>query len=263
MKRFRISLFALAFTGLFVTSCQKDDVKTTPAAQTTVAPENTQNKPITADKDAQLFERSLKVFDAGKTIGATLRFKSANKELLAKMPVEQFEFKLTKAEAPGISQKKPASSSLGLANFSDQNANRQLQGKDELKNAKDVVYVDLVTDTKAEAMTVEIKSKALNGRQDKVDLTAAALFPYGTRLFFQGSYWWHFLQINNLASTPLQVYFYYNSCIFGTCWSYSGYSYTLYKNGWAWYRNCTRGVAAYIYVDYYSYWYKWTWRTFC
>ncbi len=142
------------------------------------------------------------------------------------------------------------------------------QKEEKNKNYKPapVVWVDLISETKEKALLIEIKSKAPVNTNNARGQT---LYPNGTQVFFHGSTSWHRIHIDNLSGNALQVGFYYNSCdgnicqtngdLKGTFTRYSGYGFTLYYSGWAWYRNCNRAVGALITIAPNTYYhYRWT-----
>ena len=247
----RLSLWALFFTGLFLCSCKKE---------AKVAP---RNETIT-----NLYARTLKVYDADGANSATLRFQSLSNELLESIALDMFDFTLVKTPTPASDNLDNLStSSLDTLNFSEKNTNRETSSVDELKQSDSVIYVDLVSDANTQSISIEVKNKSNN-----IANSTRTLYPSGVQVFFHGSTDWHRIQIDNLSFNALNVSFYYNSCegnlcstngdLKGTFTQYSGYYYTLYNNGWAWYSKCSRAVGALITVAPNTYYrYRWTaWR---
>ncbi|MEI6946532.1 hypothetical protein V9K67_04970 [Paraflavisolibacter sp. H34] len=263
MKAIPTSLLACLLLCLAVVSCKKNPDATSPSSP--------------AGNDQQeLFARTLRVFDAGKSTTATLRFRSANKELLASMALDKFDFVLVNEGATPMVAPAPVNeqtTAMGGLALSAKGVNAVKNNRDELQASDSVVYVDLQSAVQTPSLSVEVRSKALRNPAAPIPVEET-LYPNGTRLFFHGGTNWHRVQINNLSYYPLFVSFYYNSCdgqicstngdLKGTFTRYSGYGYTLYYNGWAYYYNCNRAVGALITISPNNgYWYRWTWWSAC
>jgi hypothetical protein len=238
MKNLKILTFAILLIGMSLTSCKKD------ADQQFQNAGNQQNQQdARAINKEKLFERSITVYNADKTNGTTLRFRAASKDLLDKMPLDNMEFTLVKnpksptnatsVDAPTISD------NAGYSAFSGKDASQLQSTNDKQILPKDGIQIDLPNLAKTESISLQVKSKNFNKGPSE-----AATYYY--KFYFRD--WAHKIQVNNYYSTSLIVYFDY---WYSTKWYYSGYGYTLYNGGWAWYRNCSRIVGAEVYYQYY------------
>jgi hypothetical protein len=247
MKTLTFSLFFVSLAGICLLSCKKDaNVK---------SPDK---------KIPSLYERTFKVYDADKTHSVSLRFRSLSKELLARLPLDKFEYKLVKT--PSVSDNRsnpniPASSYK--ADLVQKSPDETINSLDKLRLSGKVVIADVVTESRMPSLSIEIKSKKAGM------LSTESTWPDGTAVYLIGGSGWHRVQINNLSATPLDVSFYYDSCNDDYCtWTsdgkgtinqYSGYSFTLYEGGWAWYYNCDKSVGAYMVIPPENdYWFSWT-----
>jgi hypothetical protein len=255
MRAINISVLALLLSAIFLPACTKED----PDA---VVPSN--------GDSPKMHERTLAIRDLTGKQQATLRFRSTSRELLDQMPLEAFSFTIVAPPAtvdnqPGLSSSSPAE---GSANLSQTYGNRKESPPGEVDPAAKAVWVDFVSNTKAEVLSIEVKQKTSpQGRTQSLWLP-------GTQVFFHGSQSWRRIRIDNLSYTPLDVSFWYDSCNNGICtWrsdgsgtfsKYSGYSFKLYYGGWAWYYNCNKGVMARVIIAPNTYYhYRWTAWTRC
>lgn len=253
MKALKFSMYALFLTGVFLTSCKKE---------TKVAkPDESTNK---------LYARTLKIYDADHINSATLRFQSSSNDLLAAMPLEDVDFTLVVTPEPSANNAADltASSSFGTVSLSERNTNQTPSSVDELQKSDKVIFVDLVSAPTSKSLSIEVKSKApANDSRTSRTSSVNTFYPPGVKMFFYGAAHWRKVHIDNLSSSKINVSFYYNSCegnicqtngdLKGTFTKYSGYSYNLYLNGWAWYSNCSKGVGALVAADP-GYWFRWT-----
>ena len=257
MKTSKFSFLILCLLWLFSTACTKKEAnEITPISK---------NSPDLQEL-VNMHQRSIVITDTDGQ-NATLRFSSTSKELLDKMPLNDFTFKVVETPASVLNQVDEMASStsdLGQMNLSSKLARKN--AADQFVKPTPVIWVDLVSNTKKQALSIEVESKAPTNQSNARTQT---LYPNGTQVFFRGSTSWHRIQIDNLSANALNVSFYYNSCdgnicqtngdLKGTFTKYSGYSYTLYYGGWAWYRNCNRAVGALITIAPNTYYhYRWT-----
>ncbi|MDQ3290114.1 MAG: hypothetical protein M3Q05_02370 [Bacteroidota bacterium] len=264
MKTSKISFYTLCLLWLFFTACSKEDSKD-------IAPINKKSPDL--QQPANMHQRSISILDNDGKQNATLRFSSTSKELLENMPLNDFTFKIVETPATvlnkveGIDPSGASTSEFGKMNFSNKLARKG--GSTLTPDPKSVIWVDLISkdkfQTKKEALSIEIESK-----KPEIQSNARTqwLVPEGTQLFFHGEYDWYRIQIDNLSDNALDVSFWYDSCdgeicstngMTGTFSNYSGYSWTLYSGGWAWYKNCNKAVGALITVAPYTYYhYRWT-----
>jgi hypothetical protein len=265
MKTLKFFIFQIVTLGIILSSCKNDSE---------VIPEN--------NSANVMHERTLTIQDADRKESVALRFRSSSKELLDDMPIESFDFTLVKVSSPAANNSVGQVSSSGSheENYSLGSAHQKRDGdvgiqrptklsdSEPVKRPQNIVWVDLVSNKKNQSFSVEVKNKTSNNGR------ITSLLPVGTEVFFHGSGSWHRIHIDNLSSYPLHVGFYYNSCVGNICETsggvngvftkYSGYSYTLYQNGWAWYSNCNKGVGAMITIAPNNSWhYRWTWWTNC
>jgi hypothetical protein len=257
MKTSKFSFLTFCLLWIFASACTREDNKE-------VKP--TDKKASELPEPLDMYHRALTVKDTDGQ-EATLKFSSTNKELLDKMPLHDFTFKVvpTPAHALNMAEEEDFGPSL----LEQMDLSPKLALKEEAasrQKANPVIWIDLISNTKKKALSIEVESKALVNRQAARSQT---LYPDGTQVFFRGSTSWHRIQIDNLTYNALQVAFYYNSCdgnicqtngdLKGTFTRYSGYNFTLYYNGWAWYRNCNRAVGALITISPNTYYhFRWT-----
>ena len=168
MKSLQLSLLALTFTGLFMASCKKE---------TKVVPPNQNTTGLNA--------RTLKVYDANGTNSATLRFQSSSKELLDHIALDQFDFTLVQTPTPGNSVNL-STTSLGNLDFSEKNVNREPADVNALQQSDQVVYVDIIPDSRNQPVSIEVKSKVADNSSDIVGNATQTLWPAGVQVFFHG-----------------------------------------------------------------------------
>ncbi|MEO6001073.1 MAG: hypothetical protein ABIN89_29760 [Chitinophagaceae bacterium] len=253
MQVLKFSLLALSLSTLFLASCKKEAKVAPPEGNTT-----------------KLFARTLKVYNADGTNSATLRFQSLSEELLSSIALDKFDFTLVKTPAQSTGDLNNLSTtSQGTLNFSEKNTNREPGNGDVLQPSDKVIYINMVADAKTTSISIEVKSKKIDDARGNRDNSIQTLYPAGVQVFFHGATSWHKVQIDNLSYNALNVSFYYNSCdgnvcstngdLKGTFTQYSGYNYTLYNNGWAWYSKCSRAVGTLITIAPNTYyWYRWS-----
>jgi hypothetical protein len=252
MKNLKFSLFILFLTGVFLLSCKKDINVTTLY----------KNIP-------SLYESTFKVYDADSTHSVSLRFRSLSKELLTRLHLERFEFRLIKTPSVSDNRSNPnVPVSSDKADLVQKNPDQIINSLDALRLSGNVVVADIVTESNMPSLSIQLKRKK-GGNLSSDGPSVESLWLEGTADYLIGGDGWHRVQIDNLSSTPLDVSFYYDSCNDDYCtWTsdgrgtinqYSGYSYTLYQGGWAWYYNCDKSVGAYMVIPPENdYWFSWT-----
>src|SRR4051794_15519351 len=110
----------LLFISFLIFSCSKKDAEMSPQNETPVPSQQKAVKQDLSQLTNKLFDRAIKVYDAGNISSATVHFRSSSKELLASMPLENFEFTLVKTPTPSsnIANEVATSFNDGKANFS-------------------------------------------------------------------------------------------------------------------------------------------------
>lgn len=256
MKALKISAFALLVSGMFLTSCQKDRdevMDTPPAANSSKAADPSSLKIKEPEK---LFERTLKVFDAGKTKSTTLRLRASSKQTLDRLNLDNMEFTLVNTPASVLQQKGNPGTALkqGATLASKQGATRDAKTPDELKIPDNAIVMDFPFEAKNTPVSIEVSSKPGKAAQLSTDAQAMAT----SYLYLSGSNW-HRIQVTNLGYNAIYAAFYYHY------WGYkyySGYAYTLYQNGWSYYYNCSYSVGVNL-TFYGAYRYRYTWWSTC
>lgn len=235
-----LAFLIVAIAAITFTSCEKEE--TVPAE---IAKE-------------ELFERTISLEDETGLNAANITFKAANQQLLDEIQANEFKL-IAVYEEPA-----PAPNDSQEPSF----ANKLTEKVQEVKMDK-VISIEVETIRQAE----NAKGLALEWKkEDPKTPQAKSLYPTGYHVAFHTSSWARRIQLNNYSYNPLNVSFYYDSCngnyctssgIMGRISKYSGYSYRLYRNGWAWYYHCSKQVGAYVSAGYNSYHYRWTWWSVC
>jgi predicted DNA binding CopG/RHH family protein len=226
MKNLKILTFGILLVGM--ASCKKDVDQQL---------QNGANQQLQQDALAQnkgkLFEKSITIYNADKTNSTTLRFRAASKEQLDKMPLANLEFTLVKTpESSTNATDVTASNIAGDEGYSASSRKDAAQNTNARQGApEDAIQVDLPFESKTESVSIQVKSKDLNKQQ-------ASPSTLSYKFYYISGY--HRIKVTNYSYKPIYVYFYkYNGG-----WIYSGYSYELFQNTYAYYSNCTRTVGA-------------------
>ncbi|MEI6945861.1 hypothetical protein V9K67_01590 [Paraflavisolibacter sp. H34] len=253
MKALKLSVFALFASTMYLTSCQKNhdkEMDTAPAVNSARAADQT----LKIKEPEKLFERSIRISDATNTRTAQLRFRAVNKETLDKLALDDLEIRLVNTPTSLLQQPNPGKSSeKGAAMASRMGAQRTATGND-VKIPENAVLVDLPLESKNTPVSIEVRNKSTKSLT--ADPAAAALAT--TSLYYYNSSW-HRVQVTNFHTNPVYASFYYH---FWGWKFYSGYAYTLYRNGWGYYYNCVSSVGTNV-TRYGAFWYRVTWWTYC
>jgi len=228
MKNLKILAFGILLAGMNLTSCKKDVDQQL---------QNGANQQLQQDAQIQnkgkLFEKSLTVYNADKTNSTTLRFRADSKEKLDKMQLENLEFTLVKtSESATNATDVTASNIAGDEGYSASSRTGAAQNTNARQGSpEDAIQVDLPFEPKTESVSIQVKSKDLNKQQASPSTLSYKFY------FISGD---HRIKVTNYSYKPIYVYFYkYNGG-----WIYSGYSYELFQNTYAYYSNCNRTVGA-------------------
>jgi hypothetical protein len=254
MNALKISVFTLLLSGMYLTSCQKnqDQVADTPANSSKAPDQNS----IKIKEPEKLFERSVKVFDAAKTKSATLRLRASSQQTLDRMNLQDMEFTLVNTPANLQQQASPGTSlKQGAALASKQGATRNVKSAEDLKIPDNAIVMDFPDAAANAPVSIEVSSKA---KADKVTADPGAQSLSYAYLYLYGSNW-HRVQVTNLGYNPIYSSFYYH--YWGSKY-YSGYAYTLRQNGWSYYYNCSYAVGVNL-TFYGAYRYRYTWWANC
>lgn len=210
----------------------------------------------TLEKD-KVFKRTITLTDESGENQAHITFKAHSEQLLDGL--NPAEFKLV----PIYETSEDNSVKTDEPSLADSTATIETEVK-----AEDILAIEVETVRQA-ANTVAL---ALDWKREKKDVERRDLYPPGLHIAFYTTGAARRYQINNYTYNPLKVSFYYDSCNNGYCTSagilgsiskYSGYSYTLYNDGWAWYYNCDRQVGVLVDGGFIYYNYRWTWWSNC
>lgn len=226
--------------------------------------------PIESTQAPEVYEESIPVFSPNGKKAATLKFTSTSLEDLE--GIADFEF-----VAVGVDSYQDVPSegdeNIGFS-ATHQNVEPSSSDKTPTNSFTSGISVDLIPEKAVEAITIEVKSKF---QKNTSSYQSARLIPAGTKEFFFGEKHWRRIQIENLSTYPLDVSFWYyiNPCSGGYCTiipgdprgpftGYTGFNYTLYRNGWAYYYNCGKGVGALVTIKNNNPWhFRWTWWSNC
>ncbi len=242
----KIFLFLLSSTIIFG-ACTKKEVA-----------------PIQEQPSDEVYVISVPVKDDIGNTKTTLHFNSNSKEALDALDLNQIHFK---AIEEGVNR--PHDNSLESS--CDNKASHVISNDHVRQEAEPIngpaVWVTMDDDISNVSIEVSYDAMLNNKR-------VSSLYPPNMYVRLVSGSKWRRVQVENLSENPLNVSFYYapgcsgNVCTtiagLGPYTKYSGYTYTLYKGGWAYYYNCSKDVAAKVSVDQTKSWsYKWTWWTVC
>jgi hypothetical protein len=207
--------------------------------------------------ETKVFKRTITLKDESGENEAQLTFKAHSQKLLD--GIKPDELKLVaiyeNPESTNIDSSEPS--------LADPTAT----GESEIK-AENILAIEVETirqDAKAVAL-------ALDWKREKNGVESRDLYPPGLHIAFYTTGAARRYQVNNYTYNPLKVSFYYENCGDGYCTSagilgviskYSGHSYTLYNDGWAYYYNCGKQVGVLVDGGYIYYNYRWTWWSNC
>ena len=216
MKNLKILLFGTLLVGMHLTSCKKE-----------VNQQLQQGTP--SENKANVFEKSLTVYSADKTNSTTLRFRAASKEQLDKMRNVEFTL-VTQPELPAEAEL-TAPAIKGEEGFSSYAKGATLLPTSITTKPAlppNAIQVDLPQMPKVADMALNVASvdEAVGGPADI------------TVFYYRSNY--HRIRVTNFhpRSIIVDFYNYFNG------WHYSGFSYQLFQNTYAWYQHCTRTVGA-------------------
>jgi hypothetical protein len=215
MKNLKIFTFGILVVGMHLTSCKKD-----------VDQQLQQSTP--AENKENVFEKSVTVYNADKTNNTTLRFRAVSKEQLDKMSNVEFTLiKNPEVDPKAIELIAPTiAGDEGFSGYLDKGASLLPQGMNKAL-PKDAIQIELPNLPSVGSSALEMTSK-------DESVTAAS-----TTFYFVSGY--HRIQVTNRHTRPIIVDFY---SFAGGLWRYSGFSYKLFQNTFAWYQHCTRTVGA-------------------
>jgi hypothetical protein len=156
--------------------------------------------------------------------------------------LEDLEFTLVKTPEAATEARDLVASTIpgdeGSSGFSDKNASLLPNSTNEKQVLpEDAIQVDLPFEPKIGSISIDVKSKDLSKEQ----VAAAAYYKF----YYTSGY--HRIKVTNFHIRPIIVDFY----SYANGWKYSGYSYKLYQNTYAWYSNCSRTVGAGVTYPFY------------
>jgi len=214
MKNLKILTFGIVLVGMHLTSCKKE-----------VDQQLQQGTP--SENKAKVFEKSLTIYSQDKTLSTTLRLQ-APRELLDKVDLSKINFTLAKDQELTLPEKvaPTLATDEGLSGFTTEASLLPSTVKPALP--PNAIQVDLPQMPKVADMALHVVSvdEAVGGPADI------------TVFYYRSNY--HRIRVTNYhpRSIIVDFYNYFNG------WHYSGFSYQLFQNTYAWYQHCTRTVGA-------------------
>jgi len=202
---------------MYLTSCKKD-----------VDQQFQQSTP--SENNAKVFEKSLTVYSADKTNSTTLRFRAASKEQLDKMRNVEFTL-VTQPELPAETElTAPAiKGEEGISSYAKGATLLPTSITTKPALPENAVQIEAPYLPKISSMALNVVSK------DESVVNDLSAF------FYVSGY--HRIKVtnNHFRSIGVDFYNYFNG------WHYSGFSFELFQNQFAWYQHCTRTVGAQVF----------------
>lgn len=250
-----LKFLSVAFLALIMlSSCQEEESLSTL--------EEVENQ-FKIEEEENLVIRKFKISDEKQLNTAEISILAQTEEALEGISAKNFKLEAIYDEEGFVKSKE----GLNVNADEAEPLEIKIDPKEPIENLVRIEVKPIQMHEKALGLSLQLQKEDLsNGR-------TASLYPPGYRTFLITGPSANRVQINNFTYNPLGVSFWLNSCRNGICTyahdgrgvftDYSGYSFTLYKNGWAWYYNCNRQTAAFVDAgtDYYHF--RWQWWSRC